>query len=46
MILWFVSPAYLESMFSHPMGKPLLLTGAAFQVLGMLVIKRLVTLKV
>ena len=46
LILWFLSPGYLATMFSHPMGKPILLTGAAFQVLGMLVIKRLVTLKV
>jgi tight adherence protein B len=45
-ILWFVSPSYLSIMFSHPLGKTLLLTGVGFQVAGMLVIKRLITLKV
>ena len=46
MVLWFSSPKYLAVMFKHPWGEPMLWTGAAFQVMGMLVIKRLVKFRV
>ena len=45
-LLWFTSPKYLSTMFEHPMGQPLLMAGAAFQVMGMMVIKRLTTFKI
>ena len=45
-LLWFSSPGYLITLFEHPLGKPLMMAGAAFQVMGMLVIKRLTTFRV
>ena len=44
-LLWFISPKYLQILFEHPLGQPLMTAGAAFQVMGMLVIKRLTTFK-
>ena len=44
--LYFASPRYLDMLFNHPLGEMMLATGVIFQVLGMLVIKRLVTFKV
>ncbi len=45
-ILWLVSPGYLGMMFDHPLGKTMLMAGGGFQLLGILVIRRLVTMKV
>jgi tight adherence protein B len=45
-ILWFMSPGYIEMLFEHPMGKFMLMAGAGFQVLGVIVIKRLVKMDV
>lgn len=45
-ILWVISPNYIELMFTHPTGHILLVAGAAFQVLGIIVIKRLVNMDV
>lgn len=44
-ILWFASPKYLALMFNHPLGIPLLVGGACFQILGMLTIRQLVKFK-
>lgn len=45
-ILWLVSPGYLEMMFNHPLGETMLMAGGGFQLMGILVIRRLVTMKV
>lgn len=45
-ILWMVSPGYIDMMFIHPMGHIMLIAGAVFQVLGIVVIKRLVKMDV
>jgi len=45
-LLWIISPGYIAMLFDHPLGNTILLTGAGFQVLGMLVIKRLVNIQV
>ncbi len=45
-ILWLVSPKYIELMFTHPVGNLMLLAGGVFQVLGIIVIKRLVKMDV
>ncbi len=45
-ILLIVSPGYIAMLFEHPLGNTILLAGGGFQVLGMLVIKRLVNIKV
>jgi tight adherence protein B len=45
-ILWFMSPGYIQMLFEHPMGKFMLMAGAGFQVLGIVVIKRLVKMDV
>jgi tight adherence protein B len=45
-LLMVISPGYLGYLFEHPMGDALLIAGGAFQLLGMLVIKRLVSLKI
>ncbi|MFH1035582.1 MAG: type II secretion system F family protein [Pseudomonadota bacterium] len=46
LLLWIVSPGYVAMLFEHPMGNTILATGAGFQVLGMLVIRRLINIKV
>jgi tight adherence protein B len=45
-VLWLVSPGYIAMLFDHPLGNTILMTGAGFQIMGMLVIKRLVNIKV
>lgn len=45
-VLWMTSPGYIAMLFDHPLGNTILMTGAGFQLLGMLVIKRLVNIKV
>jgi tight adherence protein B len=45
-ILWVMSPKYIELMFTHPMGNMMLIAGGAFQILGIIVIKRLVKMDV
>jgi tight adherence protein B len=45
-LLMMISPGYLGYLFEHPMGNALLIAGGAFQLVGMLVIKRLVNLKI
>ncbi len=45
-ILWIISPKYIELMFTHPTGHIMLVAGAVFQVMGILVIKRLVKMDV
>lgn len=44
-VLWFMSPDYLSLLFTHPSGKTLLMVGGGFQLCGILVIKKLVSLK-
>jgi len=46
LMLMVVSPGYIAMLFDHPMGNTILLTGAGFQLMGMLVIKYLINLKV
>ncbi|KMY66369.1 hypothetical protein AAU61_18125 [Desulfocarbo indianensis] len=41
-LLWFISPKYVDLLFTHPMGNMMLIVGAVFQLLGIVVIKRLV----
>lgn len=45
-VLWFTNKEYADLLFNHPLGRKMLITGAALQLLGMLVIKKLVNLKV
>lgn len=45
-VLWLTSPGYIAMLFDHPLGNTILMTGAGFQIMGMLVIKRLVNIKV
>lgn len=44
-ILYVVSPGYVAMLFDHHLGTTILATGAGFQLLGMLVIRRLVNIK-
>lgn len=46
LILWIISPGYIDLMFTHPTGHMMLMAGAVFQVLGIVVIKRLVKMDV
>ncbi len=46
LVLWFTSPGYLDIMFGHPLGELLLGLGLGFQVMGVLVVRWLVRLKV
>ena len=45
-VLWIISPGYIELMFTHPTGHMMLVAGAVFQILGIVVIKRLVKMDV
>ena len=45
-LLWFASPKYLITLFEHPLGQHLMMAGAIFQIMGMLIIKRLTTFKI
>jgi len=45
-LLWIVSPGYISMLFDHPLGNTILMTGAGFQIMGMLVIRALVNIKV
>ena len=45
-VLWFTNPEYADTLFNHPFGQKMLITGAVFQVFGMIVIRKLVRLKV
>jgi tight adherence protein B len=44
--LWIVSPKYLDPLFNDERGKMMLIIGAAFQVIGIIVIKRLTKLTI
>lgn len=45
-LLWFLSPGYMNMALEHPLGKMMLLAGAGFELLGILVIKKLIKLDV
>lgn len=45
-VLLILSPGYIDLLFTHPLGKIMLMTGAFFQLVGMLVIRKLVNIKV
>jgi|Deesub1362A_J573_1020465.scaffolds.fasta_scaffold03108_6 tight adherence protein B len=45
-VLMLTSPGYINMLFTHPMGKFMLMAGAGFQLLGIIVIRRLVKLEV
>lgn len=45
-VLWVASPGYLNMLLTHPLGKFLLGAGALFQVMGILVIRRIIRLDV
>jgi tight adherence protein B len=45
-LLWIISPRYIDMMFTHPMGHMMLIAGGVFQILGIVVIKRLVKMDV
>ncbi len=45
-LLWLISPQYLELLFSHPVGNMMLIAGGLFQLLGIIVIRRLVKMDV
>ncbi|MBW1712868.1 MAG: type II secretion system F family protein [Deltaproteobacteria bacterium] len=45
-VLWLTNQEYARLLFSHPTGRSLLMAGAVFQAMGVVVIKRLVSLKV
>ncbi len=45
-ILMLISPGYVSLLFDHPVGQMMLMIGGSFQVLGMLVIRRLVRVRV
>jgi tight adherence protein B len=44
--LLIMSPGYIDLLFTHPTGQLMLILGAVFQVMGMLVIRALVNIKV
>lgn len=46
LIMWALNPGYVRLLFEHPLGRGLLLAGLIGEVLGVLVIRRLVDLKV
>jgi len=46
LILWTSSPDYVATLFTDPKGKLMLLVAGVFQLAGMLVIKRLVSMKI
>lgn len=45
-VLWFTNKEYVDLLFNHPFGRKMLVSGAAFQLFGILVIRKLVNLKV
>ncbi len=45
-VLWLTSPGYIQVIFEHPLGRMMLALGGLFQIMGMIVIKRLVKLDV
>jgi len=45
-VLYFCSPEYVTIGFQHPLGQMMLAIGAVFEVLGILVIKKFVTMDV
>lgn len=45
-VLLMISPGYIDLLFTHPVGRMMLIMGGSFQVLGMLVIRKLVNIKV
>ena len=45
-VLWFTNKEYADLLFNHPFGRKMLVSGAVFQLLGILVIRKLVNLKV
>ena len=46
LMLWFTTPSYVDILFDHPVGRGMLMAGIGFQLMGMLVIRKLVKLKV
>ncbi len=46
LMLWIMTPSYVNVLFEHPMGRNMLLAGGGFQLLGMLIIRKLVNVKV
>lgn len=45
-MLWWVSPDYINMAINHPIGQTLLIAGAIFEVLGIVVIKQIIKMKV
>lgn len=43
--LWFVSPGYMQILFDHPWGEPMLMAGGFFQLLGMGIIRKMTQFK-
>lgn len=46
LMLWWVSPDYINMAMGHPTGQTMLVIGAVFEVLGILVIKQIIKMKV
>ncbi len=46
LMLWWVSPDYINMAMNHPIGQTMLVIGAAFEVLGIVVIKQIIKMKV
>jgi len=45
-ILWLTSPGYIKVAFEHPIGQMVLIIGGVFELLGILIIKKLIALDV
>jgi Flp pilus assembly protein TadB len=45
-ILMVINPAYEAQLFQHPLGRLMCGVGLGFQILGMLVIRKIVNIKV
>ncbi len=45
-VLWFTNKEYADLLFNHPFGRKMLVSGAVFQLFGIIVIRKLVNLKV
>lgn len=45
-VLMLISPGYIDLLFTHPTGRFMLMAAAGFQVLGIIVIRRLVKMEV
>ena len=46
LILYILSPGYISIAFEHPLGRTILFIGGIFEILGILVIKRIIKLDV